>query len=305
MSNIRRKLRDIHASVDESMGVRSFEIKTMESPRFSPMPADKDVGRLPLRTFGQLDIDRVMPDPIQPRSEFDDEEIQRLAGSIADKGQLHPIRVRWDAGYNKWIIISGERRYRATRVAGLKMIDCYFHEGDLTPAETLSLQVVENLVRSDLRPLEQARVFAILMELNGWNGKQLAQSLRLSTSKVSRALALLDLPIEIQEKVNAGGLARTSAYELTKISNDDTRRVLAEKASHGAMTQRDTARAVNQHRGKSKPKARSLQKVFLAENGIRVTVSAIRSHSYHTVLEALKEAMEEVQHRIDNNVHLA
>ena len=59
-----------------------------------------------------------------------------------------------------------------------------------------------------------------------------------------------------------------------RLSNDDTRRVLAEKASHGAMTQRDTARAVNQHRGKSKPKPRSLQKVFLAENGIRVTVSA-------------------------------
>ena len=66
-----------------------------------------------------------------------------------------------------------------------------------------------------------------------------------------------------------------------------------------------TARAVNQHRGKSKPKPRSLQKVFLAENGIRVTVSAVRSHSYHEVLEALKEALGEVQHRIDNNVHLA
>ena len=305
MSNIRRKLRDIRASVDESMGVRSFEIKTMESPRFSPMPVDKDVGRLPLRNFGQLDIDRVMPDPIQPRSEFDDEEIQRLAGSIADKGQLHPIRVRWDAGYNKWIIISGERRFRATKIAGLNMIDCYFHEGDLTPAEILEQQLVENLLREDLRPMEEARAYATLMELNGWNGKQVAQSLRLSSSKVSRALALLDLPIEIQEQVNAGGLARTSAYELTKLSNDDTRRVLAEKASHGAMTQRDTARAVNQHRGKSKPKARSLQKVFLAENGIRVTVSAVRSYSYHEVLEALKEALGEVQHRIDNNVHLA
>ena len=89
MTSTRNVLEKIKGKLDESMGVRAIDSK----PLLSPVASAKDVGRRALRTFGTLAIENLMPDPDQPRSEFDEEEIQHLSKSIVDKGQLHPIRV--------------------------------------------------------------------------------------------------------------------------------------------------------------------------------------------------------------------
>ncbi len=78
----------------------------------SPVPQQRDIGRSPLRNVGRLDLDQVIPAPDQPRTEFAEEALERLAQSIRDKGQLSPIRVRWSAGAGKWIIVAGQRRRR-------------------------------------------------------------------------------------------------------------------------------------------------------------------------------------------------
>ena len=153
MANTRTALKQMADHIDESMGVRPIETH----PQFSPVAAEKDVGRTPLRKFGTIEVDRVIPDPGQPRTVFDEEEIQRLASSLRNTGQLHPIRVRWDKDLKQWIIITGERRWRATVAAGLKEIECFFHEGELTALEILEQQLVENLLRKNLSPLEEAR----------------------------------------------------------------------------------------------------------------------------------------------------
>ena len=129
----------------------------------APIPHPKDVGRRPLDGFGCLDIDQVIPDPEQPRTDFPPESLAHLAESIRDKGQLAPIRVRWSDELGKWVIIAGERRWRATKLAGLPTIECYFHAGELSRAETLEQQLIENLLREDLKPLEEAKAFASLM----------------------------------------------------------------------------------------------------------------------------------------------
>ena len=98
---------------------------------------------MPLRAFGQVEVSRVTPDSSQPRTEFDEDEIVRLASSIQSMGQLHPIRVRWDGEAANWVIVTGERRWRATKAAGLTHIDCYFHEGDITPSEILEQQLID------------------------------------------------------------------------------------------------------------------------------------------------------------------
>src|SRR5437660_12145886 len=102
------------------MGVREQDLR----PRLSPVPSHRDAARRPLRNVGQLEVNMVIPDPDQPRAEFSEEALERLAQSIREKGQLSPIRVRWSEDLAKWTIISGERRWRATKRAGLTTIDC-------------------------------------------------------------------------------------------------------------------------------------------------------------------------------------
>jgi len=300
MASTRRALQEVAANVDESMGVRQAEVES----RFSPVPSAKDAGRTPLRKFGQVEIDRIIPDPGQPRTDFDEEEIQRLASSIRNTGQLHPIRIRWDDDSSKWVIVTGERRWRATKAAGLTHIDCYFHDDGITQSEILEQQLVENLLRQDLSPMDEARGYAALMELNQWNGKQVAESLRVSPSKVSRALALLDLPDDVRQQVESGVIPRTAAYELTKLESGAAQRSIAEQAAHEPLTHKKTAGAVRQRRGKKSTPARNVKQTFQAENGFKVTVSANRKGTYHDIEEALEQALDEVRLRIKSNIQL-
>ena len=300
MASTRNALREIEANVDESMGVRQIDTR----PQFSPVASAKDVGRIPLRKFGQVDVERIMPDPAQPRTEFDQEELEHLAKSIREKGQLHPIRVRWMDEFEKWFIVTGERRWRATQLAGLDKIDCYFVEGELNPSEILEQQLVENLLRQDLKPMDEARGYANLMEINDWNGKQVAEALRVSTSKVSRALALLDLPEDVQRQVETGVIPRTAAYELSKLENESMQRDLAGRAAAGSLTHKQAVGAVRQRKGKSTRKQPGIRQTFQAENGIKVTVSASRKGNYHEVEEALEQALDEVRLRINSNIQL-
>jgi ParB family chromosome partitioning protein len=300
MASTRQTLESITDHVDESMGVRDRDV----GPRLSPVPHPRDAGRFPLRNVGKLDIDKVMPDPNQPRAVFSDEATERLAQSIREKGQLSAIRVRWSEEHGKWIIIAGERRWRATKNAGLPTIDCYFHDGQLSKSEVLQQQLIENCLREDLQPMEEARAFSTLMQLNGWNAKQLAEALRLAPSKISRTLALLRLPAEIQRDVASGKIPARSAYELSRLKGQESQRRLARKVSAGALTQEQTVKAVRQRRGKPAPRPRGIRLSFLDETGFRVTVSANKKGTYYDIEQALVTALEEVRHRIENNVQL-
>ena len=155
MASVGSILERVGGNLDESMGVRATALR----PTLSPVPDPKDIGRRPLRSVGRVDVSQVVPDPDQPRAEFSDDALDRLSASIRDHGQLAPIRVRWSAGLGKWVIIAGERRWRATRRAGLAAIDCVFVDGELSRGELLSQQLIENLLREDLRPVEEARAY--------------------------------------------------------------------------------------------------------------------------------------------------
>ena len=301
MASTRNALNEASLNVDESLGRRRVDRAT----KLSPVSSSKDVGRMPLRTFGKVEISRVIPDPEQPRREFDGQEIQHLAESIRSHGQLHPIRVRWDGFLEKWIIVSGERRWRATRKASLPTIDCYFVEGELSEPELREQQLVENLLRKDLNPLEEANAFQSLMELNDWNGKQVAEALRVTTSRVSRALAMLDLPQKLQEQVASGTLAKSSAYEISKLDDTQTQLVMAGKAASGELSHAKAVDQVKQRRGANGPKPRvGLHQVFVSDGDIKVTVTATSKRNYHELEQALSEALDDVRHRIRNNIKL-
>ena len=309
MSNSRQKLSGLWNQVDESMGQRAPETAetagtVAQSPQFSPIPSPRDIGRQPSRSFGPLALDRLMPDPKQPRHMFDEQEISRLAESLKHTGQLQPIRVRWSDAQQKWIIIAGERRYRAALLAGLKSIDCYFEENELSISKTLEQQLIENLQREDLNSMEEAQAYSELMQINHWNGKQLAASLHISPSRISRAVALLSLPDDVRQQIQTGELTASTAYELTKITDPTLQKKLAGDAIGGTATQRDIAATLKHQRKTKRRSTAGVNLTFLADNGIRVQVRSPRRQNYHEVLEALQQALEDVQFRIDSQIFL-
>lgn len=306
MSSTRETLERVSQHVEESMGVRDVSLR----PRLSPVPSAKDIGRRPLRGYGRLEIQQLEPDPEQPRTEFDEAGLHELAANIKANGQLHPIHVRWSDTSSKWLIISGERRWRASQLADLTTVDCFFHEQPLDKAQVLELQLIENLLREDLKPVEEARAFRSLMQHNGWTGKQIAESLHIPASKVSRALALLKLPSETQHEVDAGKIPARTAYELSKVADRQEQDRLTQQAAIGSLTVADAAES---HGKKHKPrrgdKGQGVRQTFFTENGWTVTVRSAAdvtpsNSSYHDLELALQQALDEVRLRINNNIRL-
>ena len=115
--------------------------------------ADKYAGAVRARMFAEMPVEAIAADP-QPRTEFDSEELERLAASIKRFGQLAPIRVRHDPARDTWVVLVGERRLRACKLAGLERVRVEFVEREMTEADVLAEQVVENAVRADLQPVE-------------------------------------------------------------------------------------------------------------------------------------------------------
>ena len=304
MTNARRALREASRNLAESMGVRSHR----NQPKLSPIPHAKDQGRRPSRDVGTVPLDSVTPDPDQPRKQFSAESIERMAQSIRDKGQLAPIRVRWSAKSDRWLITGGERRWRAARQAGLDCITCIFCEDKLTRSEVLEEALIDNMHREDLKPVERAKAFSQLMTLNDWNGKQLAQSLRLSETEVSRDLRLLSLPSDLQEQVDAGKIPKRTAHEIARLKDESAQRKLADQAMAGSLTHTAANEAVGQRRGtrrkKTSTKSPRHRLTFGSSTGLTVAVSVSTESNYHHVEKALTEALSEVQHRIKNGVTL-
>lgn len=287
-------LKQADGNLEESMGVRSTDLR----PTLTPVSDPKDVGRRPLRNVGRVDVNQVVPDPDQPRIEFTEEALDRLAESIRDKGQMAPIRVRWSADLSKWVIIAGERRWRATRRAGLETVDCVFVEGELTRGELLSQQLIENLLREDLRPVEEAKAFRELIALNDWTGKQLSDALRIPPSKVSRSLALLELPGDLQQQVELGEIPARSAYEIAKLGDDEKRRRLVEAVQDGRLTVEDTRKAVRSRKGTAAQQQRGTREKYNSPGGVIVTVSAGRGVSDTEIEAALVFALGAVRRRL-------
>jgi ParB family chromosome partitioning protein len=192
-------------------------------------------GRTQLREACLIRLDRIVPDPGQPRAEFDADSLDRLARSLEERGQLQPIRVRWDEADQVYVVVIGERRWRAARLAGLESIACVVVPGTATPEEILEDQLVENCVREDLRPIEQARAYQTLMQRLGLSQRGLAEKLSISQGQVMQALKLLELPAAVQESIDAGEVPPTVGYEIAKIPDAGRQIEMAGKVARGEI----------------------------------------------------------------------
>lgn len=283
----------------ESMGAGVFAAAPVHGARPAGVPGLPEHlrGVAKSKNVADVAVDRIVRDPDQPREEFDPEALERLAGSIRSRGQLQPIRVRWDEGRGSYVVVCGERRWRAANMAGLATVQCVIMDGPATPAELLALQVVENLLREDLRPVEQARAYRSMMQANGWTAAQLARELDVDHTGVSRALALLELPPAVQDRVERGELAPSVAYEVSKLEDPGEQADMVAQAVAGGLSRAEVAERVRRAAsakkgGRLKAKPRRTIATIRTPSGTRITLENRRGLDDAAIRTALAEALE-------------
>lgn len=176
-------------------------------------------------------IDDIEPNRDQPRKEFDSGALAELAESIAQHGVLQPLLLRpmVSGGYR---IVAGERRWRASRMAGLTEVPAVVRE--MSDSEEMLFALIENLQREDLTPLEEARGYQQLIESQGLTQEEAASAVGKSRPAVANALRLLNLPEDIQGMVERGELSAGHARTLLSFKNEEAMREAAQRAKGGA-----------------------------------------------------------------------
>lgn len=169
----------------------------------------------------------------QVRQTFDPQGIEGLFQSLRSGGLQQPILVRPSG--SRWVIVDGERRTRAAKLAGWDSILALVDAGEQTEAERIERQLVANCQREDLTPIEVARATEQLMKAASCTAAVAAEKLGLSQASVSRSLALLTLPEEVQARVHAGRLAASTAYEIAKTTDPERKAELVAAACRGEL----------------------------------------------------------------------
>ncbi len=189
----------------------------------------------PIRSVGVriVAIDRIEPNPEQPRLAFDEASLNELAASIREHGVLQPILVRpLDA--LRYQLIAGERRWRASTIAGLTTIPALIEEIDDDTA--LEIAIIENLQREDLSPLDEAAMYDRMVREHGYSIRKLADKLGKDKGYLENRLRLADAPPEVRALVSVRKDTISHAYELMKVEDPKKRRRLAEQVARGELT---------------------------------------------------------------------
>ena len=178
-------------------------------------------------------LDRIEPNPDQPRTIFDEAALHELANSIREHGVLQPILVR-PLGENRYQLVAGERRWRASKEAGLATIQALVEEIDDDTA--LEIAIIENLQREDLSPLEEATMYDRMIHEHGYSIRKLADKLGKDKGYLENRLRLADAPEEIRELVSLRKDTLSHAYELLKVDDPKKRRRLAGQVASGELS---------------------------------------------------------------------
>lgn len=210
----------------------------------------------------EIAIDQIDVNPRQPRKAFDPAALDELARSIKASGVIQPVVVRRAAG-GRWQLIAGERRWRAARQAGLERIPAVVREA--TDAESLELALVENLLREDLNPMEEAEAYQQVLTEFGWTQEQLAQRIGRDRSSIANTLRLFRLPQPIQDDLRGGRLTMGHAIALLALTSPGDRLKLREEILAHSWSVRATEETVKARRGVPPTRRRSAEMAALEE----------------------------------------
>ena len=189
----------------------------------------------PTRSVGVriVPVDKIEANPEQPRLAFNQETLDELAASIREHGVLQPILVR-PIGPNTYQLIAGERRWRASKIAGLETIPALIEEIDDDTA--LEISIIENLQREDISPLDEAAMYDRMVREHGYSIRKLADKLGKDKGYLENRLRLADAPDEIRQLVSLRKDTLSHAYELLKVQDPKRRRRLADQVARGELT---------------------------------------------------------------------
>lgn len=291
MGKLDALLKDSGNNIAESMGAGRGKTQTVVATSSAPA---RWQGVAKAKNAIEVPLAKIERDPNQPREQFDEEALERLATSLKRRGVLQPVVVRWNEERKAYRLVAGERRWRAAQRADLPTLPCIVMDGEISPSELLSIQIVENALREDLKPIEQAKGYRALMEANDWTVRQVADELSIDHSSVVRALALLKLPEPVQERVEQGTLPPSTAYEISKAAPAEqaelASRVVAER-----LTTKDVVKAVRSSpstsKGRGAAKKKITERVIRTNTGPRIMIEFKKGLTPELVRAALAEAL--------------
>lgn len=193
-----------------------------------------------------IPLDKIDPNPEQPRTEFGD--LTELTASIADKGVLEPLLVKPSPATGRWMIIAGERRFRAATAAGLKEVPCVeMSVDDNTVAE---IALIENMQRKDLTVWEEADGLVALCERFGYTHEDVARKLGKSRSSVTEALSIAAIPSDVREMCRDAGIsAKSVLLQIVRQPDDESMRRLAKEVTSKGLTREDAREVRRQEMG--------------------------------------------------------
>ena len=224
--------------------------------------------------LAEIPIDQITVNPHQPRKTFNFNSLSELAVSIQNSGVIQPIIVRRDGdGYQ---LIAGERRWRAARQAGLQRIPAIVREA--TDAQSLELALIENLLREDLNPIEEADAYRRLLAQFGWTQDELAQRVGRDRSTIANCLRLLRLPEVIQADLRAGHLTMGHAIALLALTTEGEQLRLREQILAHDWSVRTTEASVRVHRAPraGAPRRRAAEFGALEDRLARALMTRVR-----------------------------
>ncbi len=234
--------------------------------------------RTPDRT---IPIERIVPNPDQPRRRFTETQLAELAESIRAKGVIQPLIVRARPGHDgEYEIVAGERRWRAAQMAQLHELPVLVRDFDDT--EVLEVAIIENIQRADLNPIEEAAGFRQLMDKFGHTQEKLAEALGKSRSHIANLLRLLNLPDEVRAMVEAGDLSAGHARAVITAESpiDLAKRIVAEglsvreaeRLAKGVQQPKVPATATSRSRGEKDADTKALEGELSAALGMKVSI---------------------------------
>lgn len=236
-------------------------------------------------------ISEVEPNPLQPRKSFDNEQLQALAESIAQHGIIQPIVVRPKNGM--YMIVTGERRWRAARIAGLSKVPVIIIEAD--DRKSAEIALVENIQRKDLNPVEEARAYADLIEEYSYTQEDIARKVGRSRSSIANSIRLLALPDSILGKLSSGELAEGHAKVLLSIRDKDSREQAAETVVSRDLSVRETEKLAKSLNRKKEDKAKAKDPDVLTDvdhtKALEQKVQAIIGHPVKITLNGKKGSL--------------
>lgn len=198
--------------------------------------AEYETGSASSKSETKVPIEDIFPNPDQPRTHFNESELKELSDSILEHGVLQPLLVR--KKNNGYEIIAGERRYQASKLAGLEELPVIIK--DVDDQEMLAIALIENLQRSDLNPIEEAKGYRQLIDSSGMTQEALSKAVSKSRSAITNSLRILDLPEQVQQYIFDGKLTAGHARAILAVPYEDARIKLAEKVVAEGLSVRAT-----------------------------------------------------------------